>query len=199
MKTLYLGIDPPANTAYTHYPIIKVAFHRVSASSCEALKQSTHLIFTSKNGVRAIQEHHSTLLQKPVFAVGKQTAGFLKQCGFQHIVYPEIETAEGLVDLIDTHSFSNPYFVWPHSALSRAVISDYLHKKLYSFHAFSAYDTLSQIPYALPDLRQYDEIIFTSPSTVTAFRKHFGQPASHLKLKAIGPVTEQSILLNFLK
>jgi len=196
MKTLYLGIDPPQNSAYYHYPLIKTVFREPWKESIEALEECSHLIFTSKNGIRAVSTH---LKSKPAFAVGKQTAHYLRQYGFQDILFPKRETAEGLVELLDLQFFNQPYFVWPHSALSRTVISDYLLAKRLRFHAFIAYDTYSLASLPKPDLKEYEEIIFTSPSTVISFLEHFGKPPSHLKLTAIGPITAESILLNFLK
>jgi uroporphyrinogen-III synthase len=51
------------------------------------------------------------------------------------------------------------------------------------------YETVAQRVEPVPDLRLFDEIVFTSPSTVDAFFEIFGHIPSGKKIVAIGPVT----------
>lgn len=199
MKTLYLGIDPPSDKTYVHYPIIETIFRPVNAEAVLALQDASHLIFTSKNGIRSVSDFLECCRDKPAFAVGKQTANLLFDIGFTDVKIAELETAEGVVQLLDKQSFDNPFFVWPHSSLSRLVIEDYFKQKQFRYYAFVAYDTQSCVSQPYPNFDQFDEIVFTSPSTVTTFLEHFGQPPARIKLTPIGPVTQQSILINFNK
>lgn len=99
-------------------------------------------------------------------AVGQKTAEALgRPC-----LVAEEETAEGVIKILKT--LNDPYVLYPHSARSRSVISEYLtdirHKEII------AYDTVSQVPFDPPPLDPFDEIFFTSPSTVDAFLEIYG-------------------------
>jgi len=55
------------------------------------------------------------------------------------------------------------------------------------------YETHFKAPESTPDFTNIRDIYFTSPSTVDAFFHFFGKPAGHIKLHAIGHVTEQHL------
>ena len=52
------------------------------------------------------------------------------------------------------------------------------------------YDTVTYLPTPQLNLVEFDEIIFTSPSTVDAFVEIFRELPSDINLIAIGPITE---------
>ena len=104
-------------------------------------------------------------------------------------VIPKAETAEGIIQELDKQDLENVHFFWPHSALSRPVLSEYFTLKNHPFDEIVLYDTLPQKPGPLPSEEAFDQIIFTSPSTVDAFLKLFGKFPEGKVLKAIGPVT----------
>ena len=69
----------------------------------------------------------------------------------------EDESSEGVVAMLQQMSLEK--VLWPHSALSRRIIADYLGPKC---HEWVLYDTVNV----------FDEVIVTSPSTVDALLKH---------------------------
>lgn len=207
-KILYLGLDLPENTnkhhIFIHYPVIRIHVFPPNTldiqESFKSFPEYTHLIFTSKSAVHAFFRNYSIFGYKPhhlhgkeVICIGQQTAKALKAYGCSNPLVSSIETAEGVIELIKKLPLKNPYFFWPHSALSRPVISHFLQERKMRFKECVIYDTL--INKSLPpiDLHSIDEIYFTSPSTIDAFVELFGNLPKNKVLKAIGPVTEKKL------
>lgn len=189
---LYLGLTPPQTIAKAiiHYPIIRII--PAPAKLPDAI--FTHLIFTSKTAVELFAEHFPHLKDLFGIAVGKATASRMKQHGICVECIASDETAEGIVCELKTLDLKNAHVLWPHAAGSRRVISDFLKESHIQFHECILYHTEAQVPFPLPDLNRVDEIVFTSPSTVSAFLALVGQLPTNKKLSAIGPIT-----YNFLK
>ena len=209
-KILYLGLELPENIqkheAYIHYPIIRIEVRPPTCpdiQNCfEDISDYTHILFTSKSAVHAFfrdlahfgyKIHH--LVGKEVICVGQQTAKALGAYGIHNPLISAVETAEGMVDFLEGLSHKNPYYFWPHSALSRSVISDYLKSKKLRFKECAIYDTVINKSLYPVDLSTIDEIYFTSPSTIDAYLKIYGSLPADKALKAIGPITEQRLKL----
>jgi uroporphyrinogen-III synthase len=78
------------------------------------------------------------------------------------------------------------------------VLRDYFEENHIKYHECVLYNTVSQKPYPLPDLKTINEIVFTSPSTVNAWLELFGQLPANIPITAIGPITK-ACLSNHLK
>jgi hydroxymethylbilane synthase len=210
-KVLYLGIDLPEKTeknqVYIHYPIIRI---QVRPSTYQDIQEGfknlnayTHFLFTSKSAVHAFFRQFSHfgyktyhLHGKEMLCVGQQTARALQAYGIPNPLVSPTETAEGMMTFLDSLTLINPYFFWPHSALSRPVISDHLKQKELPFRECILYDTevnRSLLPF---DLKPIDEIYFTSPSTIDAFIELFGSLPKDKVIKTIGPITENALALD---
>lgn len=198
-RSLYVGLElppQPHDTLYTHYPVITTVPLDPYAPSIVAcfrdIPRYTHVIFTSKTAVRTfsllLAHHPHTVDHLTAIAVGKKTAAEVR--GFSKVLVAEEETAEGITPLL-THG----YFFWPHSTLSRPVISTYLKEKHLPFKECAIYDTLPFRPGPPPSLESFDSIVFTSPSTVRAFIQIFGKLPHDKQLKSIGPITQETIAL----
>jgi len=175
-RTLNLGLDPRPNTI--HYPIICTTPRQIT------VPKYTHLIFTSKTAVHYFPAEPTGT----IIAVGKATAA---ACNATHVA--KQESAEGIIDILETLDLTEAHIFWPHSSLSRPLITDYLQKKGVRFDAPILYDTYPHRPYAPPPLEPFDEILFTSPSTVSAFQAIFGDFPSDTLFIPIGPVTENAL------
>lgn len=204
-RILYLGLRAPTKAHLVHFPIIKTtprsphepeiqrAFHRI--------REYTHLLFTSQTSVEIFFSflpqfdiNTKELKDKCWITVGKSTARLLRQNGFEVNISPEIETAEGVVEELKKIPLKNAYLFWPRSALARPILNDFFNLERFNLHGIRFldcifYDTHTHQPGPLPDLNLFDEISFTSPSTVNAFFELFDEPPKHLKLTAIGPIT----------
>lgn len=187
-RTLYLGLEVPEGIEgeIVHYPVIRI--EPLDLAPCLAKwEKATHLIFTSKTAVRLLSEHVS-FKNKQCLAVGKKSAAELPEA----IVSPR-ETAEGMVELLETMDLEKALVLWPHSALSRPVIAPYLEKRGIEFYEFPIYTTVNQKPGPLPDLTKFDLVYFTSPSTVDGFERLFDEIPAGIELRAIGPVTARRL------
>jgi hydroxymethylbilane synthase len=206
-RCLYLGLDlpdEPADTKYIHYPVITTVpcnpdtpdivrcFSKVPAY--------THIIFTSKNAVRIfflfLAHYPHSLDHLTMIAVGEKTAETLKQQGITNIVVAANETAEGITEMLDNMDLKNAFVFWPHSSLSRPVISLYLEACDIEFNECTIYRTQSFRPRALPPPDSYDAVFFTSPSTIDAFIQIAGKLPHDKELRSIGPVTKEALELN---
>ena len=168
---LYLGLDPAHFPKAIHYPVI-----RTELILSDALKESllfypqfTHAIFTSKIAVRHWSEANAFHLNMATFAIGKGTAGELQKKGVENVCASQIETQEGMIELLEMFDLQRAYIFYPHSKRARPVLKNYLQSKGLQFFSLDLYDTILQRLEPVPSLDQVDEIIFTSPSTVDGF------------------------------
>lgn len=212
LKSLYLGIDPPSlvfqDRRLVHSPIIQVfpkPFEDEEiASAFKDLSLYTHLIFTSKNSVRLFFKgltHFQIPLiyvrKKAFIAVGKATQAVIEEFGLKVAATAKDECAEGVIQLLEQLAHSSHYFFWPHSSQARPIIADFFKEHLFKFRECSLYDTQFNEQFCLPNLDLFEEIIFTSPSTVDAFLKVLPKLPSNKLLTPIGKVTE-SYLAKFI-
>lgn len=208
-QVLYVGLElPPFLKAAgaTHCPLISIFPRGIKD---EAIRQTfnemshyTHIIFTSKSSVAIFCELAESLgiplaglQKKSLLAVGRATASKMGSFGLNPSQIAKNETAEGIIDLLMANDLSDAYVFWPHSALSRPVIAQWLEKHNVRYRDTVLYDTIFQKPAQLPELKDYSEIIFTSPSTIDAFKQAYGIIPMDKRLTCIGPITEQHLKL----
>lgn len=174
--TLYLGLRCP-NPLWHHFPILVI-----EERSFTPVQEATHYIFTSRTAAQLYRQH---LTQKPLFCTGKATAEELK--GFDVIV-AEDEQAEGVIKLLEKADLKAAHVVWPRSAEARPVISKWLKVNNIKFTEINLYDikTTALTP---PDITFFKNVIFTSPTTVKAFKELYGYLPEDKELHAIGPIT----------
>ena len=195
MRVLYLGIDPSnyvAEGEIVHYPIIRTV---LQVTWTEELRHSalqcTHWLFTSPSAVKhwfSLDGVADVMVGKQIIALGAATATALKIHGF-HSLVAEIPTQEGVIATLDTLSLDSAYLGWPHSSKARPLLAGYLAQKKIAWLDIDLYDTLPQKIEPLPDVLAFDEIVFTSPSTVDAFCEVFGPIPWDKRIVPIGPIT----------
>lgn len=200
MKVLYFGLNQPTSTAgrtMTHCPLIRV--ERRDSSEVDNLPNMvagcTHILFTSQTAVRfffsivpRLGNHHSVL------SIGAATTRLLSRIGISVSQTCTQECSEGVSALLEHMPRDNMHLLWPHSALSRSLIKQQLERLGIVHTACILYDTYPVRPEPLPDLRCYDELVFTSPSTVSAFFSVFDAIPSGLTITCIGPITKKALL-----
>lgn len=210
-RILYLGTDPAhfesqghVRGHLIHYPVIKIVprplIHPELENAYQDLEKYTHLIFTSKNAVKIFFSHLTDLGKPPekmriktIIAIGKVTADHLSLRGLPPQWVSQIESQEGVVQLIKQMDLGDAYFFMPRSSQSRPIIANYFTEKNVRYQACDLYDTVTQVLEPKPDLNEIDEIVFTSPSTVSAFLQIYSGLPNGKELIAIGPVTEQAL------
>lgn len=207
---LYLGLEVPKQYAYAtivHYPIIQTIPRPLSSPEIQyafqELPNFTHLIFTSKTAITIFFDYLQksnmaleNLHTKMTIVVGKASAEKLAKWRIKPAIVAAEETAEGLVKELLHLNLQASYVFWPHSALSRPILTDHFHQNRVKHYSCIFYDTCPRIMHPLPNLDDISEIVFTSPSTVQAFRRIFGSIPNDKKITCIGPITEKAYLLN---
>lgn len=181
MRILYLGLRPKTGTF--HYPVIRTEFLGVGAPSDWA--RFTHIIFTSQTAV----EYWPGPWNKEIIAIGKATAAALRSKGVEPRVAP-FATQEGVIELI---KLIDGCFFIPRSRLARSALTDYMEENQIPFSVLDLYDTHFQRLEPVPNLDDFDEIVFTSPSTVEGFLRIYGKLPREKKLTAIGPITQKAL------
>ncbi len=199
MKTLYLGTDPShfqCEGELVHFPVIKIV-PRPQQEWQHVLAEMdlfTHLIFTSKNAVCLFFDVYKKPLHDKTFAaVGQVTASHLKDFGYKADLIAEEETQEGLIEILKRQNLQNSYFFLPRSSLSRPALVYFFKDRGIRYRAVDLYDTHYDRPAIPVDLKEFDQIIFTSPSTVEAFFQIYKTVPAQVKLVPIGPITKQAI------
>jgi uroporphyrinogen-III synthase len=203
---LYLGSDPThfrcasAQSVIIHYPVIEIVPRELSLlRAYEQWSSYTHILVTSKNTVWVLFAHLRALGINPLcptktwIAVGSVTAEHLKRRGATQIEVASLETQEGLVDLLKTLDLDGALLFIPHSSLSRSVLEDSVRSAGTPYVACAIYDTCFVAKEPKPHWTDFDEVVFTSPSTVQGFVAAFGCLPQENICSAIGPITANAL------
>lgn len=202
--TLYLGLDPSSYTdenEIVHVPIIEITPFSFEQPQIRTAFQRfdffSHVIVTSKTTVDLLRkglEHFSIPIavwaSKQTLSVGKGTTERLRSHGIEQTQTARKESAEGILPLLNTSH--NARYFFPHSAQGRLVIQQFLQQRTASFVAVPLYTTRPCRNKPSIELSQFTRVVFTSPSTVSAFLEHFGR-LPNAELVAIGPITERAL------
>ena len=150
-------------------------------------------VFTSSNGVRALEELMETGLEvRPetqLFAVGSKTKEALQRLGLSSKT-PSVQNAEHLAALIagEGKVESVLYF---HGNLSRDELAEGLRREGIETVELEVYKTIVK-EIGLPE-EPVAAILFYSPSAVEAFRRGGGFEGELPALFAIGPTTAEAL------
>lgn len=205
--TLYLGLNAPKEDAtrkILHYPTIKIIprdpHHPHIEQMYRDLYSFTHILFTSKTTVRIFFDYlkvPSSMKDKKIIAVGKKTGEKIQEKGVPVTIIPQNESSEGIIEVLEKmENLHSAHLLWPHSSLSRPLLSQYFTLNNIAFREVVLYDTHSQQPSPLPSPNTYHEIIFTSPSTVDAFKEFFGEIPDDKIITPIGPITDKKLQID---
>lgn len=211
-KTLYLGLEVPPDLqaeSIVHCPFIRIVPKPLDdlavISAFRNFPSFTHLIFTSRSAVsiffdlaQSFQINGQEIADKKIISVGKRTEEKLRKYGIESDLIAGEETAEGILAVLKSLDLKMSHFFLPQSAISRPVISEWLAKQQIAYVACPIYNTLPNIPDPLPNLTEFGQIVFTSPSVVNAFVQAYGLIPTDKILRCIGPVTESYLRLAIL-
>lgn len=124
-----------------------------------------------------------------IAAIGMSTANRLKEYGIIADLIPKIENSDGLVEELK-RKVKNKSVLLLRSDIADKGLEEKL--KRYAKNIVSVIAYRNVMPEKIPDidLNFFDEIIFTSPSTVRNFYKTYDKIPERIKVKCIGKVTE---------
>lgn len=189
-KVLYLGLDSKnfeTKGIVYHFPIIKIVPFDIQKKEIDA----THVLFTSQTTVTLFFTNFK--IKQPIFiAVGKATKASIEERGYKVDIVAKNETQEGIIEELEKRDLSGMKIFYPHSALARPLLIQYFKKKDIKFEELILYDTVVN-EIEIPNPSEFDEIVFTSSSTVEAFVKRFGHIPTNKKLTCQGPITQKTL------
>jgi len=191
-RILYLGIDPSRyvyDGLLTHCPIIQTIPAVLDEETKRMWPLITHVLFTSRS---AVTHWPLPLAEKVVLSIGHSTSASLPS---PSLIAPSA-TQEGVIALLEKMDLLNAFILWPRSSRSRSLLLEYFAEQKIHVHVFDLYTTCLRRPEVLPDLSLFDEIVFTSPSTVEAFLELYGSIPAGKKITPIGPVTAKTLQIN---
>ena len=201
-RVLHTGLRAPKERPgerVIHCPLIAIQplpSHSQQLLNCQMeLEKATHVVFTSQTAVEEFFSKWGCLVREKIFlAIGQATASAIHRLGYQVSAIADESTSEGVVELLRGIDLNRAHLLWPHSAQSREVIDIYLQNSGISFASCVLYDVVPKIPKSLPEITSFDEVAFTSPSTVKAFRNLYHHFTPGVVYQPIGRVTRAYLL-----
>jgi uroporphyrinogen-III synthase len=194
-KILYLGLDPlhyKTEEILIHYPVIRIIPKSPPFSLLTTNQKWTHVILTSKTAVSLFFQSFKDV-SACFIAVGKVTEREIKRHSTRACLVANDETQEGVIEVLKTLDLSDAHIFYPHSSKARPLITHYLKENGIRFTDHILYDTVINRETPPPDLSLFDEIVFTSSSTVEAFFEIFRQIPVDKKLTCQGPITQKTL------
>jgi len=156
------------------------------------------IVFSSRFGVFyffkrlfELREDTRSLKGIKIAAIGSSTANKLKEYGIIADLIPKKECSDGLINELKKIIEPSTKILLPRSDIADKGLADGLKRLGAKIYPVVVYRNV--MPKNLPelDLNFFDEIIFSSPSTVRNFIKRYGKPPERIKIRTIGPVTEK--------
>lgn len=192
-RTLYTGSQCP-DPNYIWTPLIKLTpladKSEIERSAAE-IDTYDYLIFTSRHAAQFWAEAAGDGFTLPhgitVVAIGETTAAELKSLGIRVDMLPENDDSHGVLRLMASRPAGR--VLLPRSDKALPIIPDGLRQMGFSVTTVVAYENKVNNSARRVDLRDVDNIIFTSPSTVDAFVWLYGGLPEGKRLIARGQVT----------
>ncbi len=205
-KVLYTGLSDRRyfeDGIIFHIPMIRIIpLEEEEYLSLDAyiseIEKFDWIIFTSRYGVKYFLKRlyntgfDSRILKNiKIAAIGNSTSGRLLKYGIKPDLKPDRESSNGLVEKFKERDLTDKKILLPRSDISDKGIEDRLKEQGADTYSANAYRNV--MPKRLPDLdlKFFDRIIFSSPSTVRNFIKRYGEVPEGIEIDTIGPVTEK--------
>lgn len=205
-KVLYTGISEERffdDGMFFHLPLIKIVplkGYRELDNLLKRLSAFDWIIFCSRYGVQYFFERLKrkgldarALSKIKIAAIGNSTSRRLADCGIRADLVPGVESSQGLLEEFEKLNIRDKKILLPRSDLSDKGLERGFKKQGAKVTSVVVYRNV--MPDELPDLNLnfFDEIMFTSPSTVKNFKKRYGRVPKQIRLTWIGEVTKKAI------
>ncbi len=210
-RVLFTGLSKErffTQETYFHLPLIKIEpleDYKEFDVYIKRIKYFDWIIFSSRYGVNYFFERVKetgkdtrVLSNIKIAAIGNSTKNQLLSEGICADIVPTKESSEGLIEKFQTLDIKGKKIFLPRSDISDKGLSKALTKlgaKVYTSFAYR-----NVMPKELPDLdlKFFDEIVFTSPSTVRNFKKRYKILPEKIKIRCIGDVTQRELNKQFM-
>lgn len=185
--------------SYFHLPLIKIVpmeDYREFDVFLKNIEGFHWIVFASRYGVehffkrlKAVGCDSRALANIKIAAVGNSTRKRLLDFGISADLVPEKESSAGLIDKFKKIDLKNKKIFLPRSDISDKGLSKALESLGAEVSTGLAYRNVMAEDLPDLDLSFFDEIIFTSPSTVRNFKRRYKRLPDKIKVKCIGGVT----------
>lgn len=184
---------------YVHLPLIKIeslSDYKEFDHHIKNIAEFSWIVFTSRYGVnhffkrlRAVGYDTRKLACIKAAAIGESTKRKLLEYGIMADLIPKKESSFGLIREFRKVDLKGKRIFFPQSNFSDKGMGKALKRMGAEVIASIAYK--NTMPDDLPDLdlNNFDEIMFTSPSTVRNFKKRYKKVPKNVRIKCIGEVT----------
>jgi uroporphyrinogen III methyltransferase/synthase len=201
-RTLFTGLSRErffVNGTYFHLPLIKIEpmkSYKEFDHYLRNIKTFHWIVFASRYGVeyvfkrlKHIGRDVRTLNNIKIAAIGNSTANRLLDFGIFADLVPKKESSLGLIKELQKLNLAGKKIFLPRSDISDKGLNKAL--KDLGAEVVTSFAYRNVIPEDLPDLNLnfFDQIMFTSPSTVRNFIKRYDSLPKKVKIKCIGDVT----------
>ncbi len=201
-RSLFTGLSRErffTKSAYFHLPLIKLEpleDYEEFDNHLKNIKEFDWVVFTSRYGAEYFFKRLNNLgfdtrdlSGIKIAAIGSSTKERLLDFGVRADLVPEQESSRGLFGKLREIPIKGKKIFLPRSDISDKGLGEKLRKIGAKVTASSAYRNVPAKELPDLDLNTFDEIIFTSPSTVRSFRKRYKKVAGNTRIKCIGDVT----------
>ncbi|MBU3911578.1 MAG: uroporphyrinogen-III C-methyltransferase [Candidatus Omnitrophica bacterium] len=201
-RVLFTGLSKErffTDATYCHIPLIKIEpldDYKEFDSRLRKIRDFDWIVFASRYGVehffqrlREIGYDTRVLNGMKIAAVGTSTKTSLLAFGISADLVPQRESSEGLVEEFKKIDLKGKRIFLPRSDISdKGLEKEFQRLGAIVTTSFVYKNTIAK---DLPDLdlTSFDEVMFTSPSTVRNFKKRYGRLPENVKAKCIGDVT----------
>lgn len=183
-RTLYLLNDAYQEEGVISLPLLKTEFLSPSLS----FDQINALLFTSKNGVIALDKLSSEWKKLPSFCIGDTTAKKVKSLGGEVAFISQKSYSHDLAEKILSHQY--PYrFLFSRAEVIASSIGEKIRDAKIFIDEVITYRTVCNN--VKTELDENAIIIFTSPSSVACFLKQFEWRESYCAV-VIGETTKKA-------
>ena len=205
-KILFTGLSKERffiKGSYFHLPLIKIEPMDDYGEFDNYLKNISDydwVIFASRYSaeyffkrLESVGFDSRTLNGIKIAAVGNSTKNRLLDFGIKADLVPQKESSKGLIEEFKKIDLKSKKIFLPRSDISDKGLENEL--KRLGARVTSSFAYRNVVPDDLPDLdlRNFNEIIFTSPSTVRNFKKRYKRVPKKVKIRSIGDMTLREI------
>jgi len=205
-KILFTGLSNErffTDEVYFHLPLIKIVpldSYSEFDKQIKNIKRFDWIVFTSRYGVKyffkrliKIKSDARTLENIKIAAIGDSTKKALLDFGVIADLVPEKESSKGLLEEFKKVDLEGKKIFMPRSDLSDKNLSVGFKNLGAVVTSTKAYKNI--MPQNLPELEleNFDEIMFTSPSTARNFKKRYKHVPKGVRVQCIGDVTLKEV------
>jgi uroporphyrinogen III methyltransferase/synthase len=158
-----------------------------------------YIIFTSRNSVKHFMEwvqaigcDTNLLKSNRIVSIGAVTTAELLKHGITPHLQPELDSSRGIIELFREKNINGEEILIPRSDIALNILPDGLRALGNNVHTITVYYTQPIKKIQKADLSQIDIIVFTSPSGVKSFLKHYGEVPFHIKVITRGEQTQEA-------